>query len=254
MIKNIFKTPMIFVALFFSFAMLTFAEPTLDEVTAKLTSAWEKQKNIKADLSADASIPVNNTSLKLKGIGELYVKREGDKDKVAQTLSAFPASLAQSGNSSVLNNPFAKATIIFDGTEFFVTYQLLGKQDTVKTSPDITKGAIPPGGKKMFEMVKEKMNVTLGPETDWDGKKMVNLKLEPKEGPGGDISSANVLMDPDLGMIRKLEIIGKDQTPMFACEYKNVKTDVEVPDAVFVIPVQASIESSTPNPTNETKK
>jgi hypothetical protein len=35
-------------------------------------------------------------------------------------------------------------------------------------------------------------------------------------------------MDPDLGMIRKLEIIGKDQTPMFACEYKNVKTDVEV--------------------------
>jgi hypothetical protein len=53
-----------------------------------------KQKIIKADLSADASIPVNNTSLKLKGIGELYVKREGDKDKVAQSLSAFPASLA----------------------------------------------------------------------------------------------------------------------------------------------------------------
>jgi hypothetical protein len=33
----------------------------------------------------------------------------------------------------------------------------------------------------MFEMVKEKMNVTLGPETDWDGKKMVNLKLEPNK-------------------------------------------------------------------------
>lgn len=251
MYNSIFKTQLIIISLLFTFTMLAFAEPTLDEATAKLTSAWEKQKNIKADLSADASLPINDTYIKLKGIGELFIKRENDKDRVAQTLSAFPATLAQSGNSSLLNNPIAKATVIFDGTEFFVTYQFLGKQDTVKTSPDITKGAIPPGGKKLFEMVKEKMNIVLGPETEWDGKKMVNLKLEPKEA-GGDVSSANVLMDPDFGMIRKLEIIGKDQTPLFACEFKNVKTDVEIQDAIFQIPVQSSPEPSPATPAAST--
>ncbi len=73
---------------------------------------------------------------------------------------------------------------------------------------------------------------------------MINLKLEPKEGQSGDFSSANVLMDPDLGIIRKLEINGKDQTPMFTCEYKNVKTGVDIPDETFQIP------PSTPTPSS----
>lgn len=234
--QKIIKTQWLTLVLLCSISMLTFAEASLDEVSAKLISAWEKQKTIKADVGADASIPVNDAKLKLKGIGELFIKREGDKEKFAQKLSAFPASLVESGNSSLLNNPFAKATVIFDGTEFFVTYQLLNNSDTIKTAPDITKGAIPIGGKKMFDMVKEKMNIIVGPETEWDGKKMVNLKLEPKEGQNGDLSSANVLMDPDLGIIRRLEIIGKDQTPMFTCEYKNVKTGVDIPDETFQIP------------------
>ncbi len=225
--------------------MLTFAEGSLDEVSSKLISAWEKQKNIKADVGADANIPINeNAKMRLKGIGELFVKREGDKERFTQKLSPFPASLAETGNSSLLNNPIAKATIIFDGTEFFVTYQLLANTDTIKTSPDITKGAIPIGGKKMFDIVKEKMNITVGPETEWDGKKMINLKLEPKEGQNKDISFANVLMDPDFGIIRKLEIIGKDQTPMFTCEYKNIKTDITIPDEVFQIPA----DTTTPTP------
>ncbi len=234
--QKIIKIQWLTLGLLCSISMLTFAEASLDEVYTKLISAWEKQKTIKADVGADASIPVNDVKLKLKGIGELLIKRDADKEKFAQKLSAFPASLVESGNSSLLNNPFAKATVIFDGTEFFVTYQLLNNSDTIKTSPDITKGAIPIGGKKMFDIVKEKMNITVGPETEWDGKKMINLKLEPKEGQSGDFSSANVLMDPDLGIIRRLEIIGKDQTPMFTCEYKNVKTGVDIPDETFQIP------------------
>lgn len=241
--KNI-KNQWLTLILLCSISMLTFADASLDEVSAKLISAWEKQKTIKADVGAEASIPVNDVKLKLKGIGELFIKRDVDKEKFAQKLSAFPASLVESGNSSLLNNPFAKATVIFDGTEFFVTYQLLNNSDTIKTSPDITKGAIPIGGKKMFDIVKEKMNITVGPETEWDGKKMINLKLEPKEGQSGDFSSANVLMDSDLGIIRRLEIIGKDQTPMFTCEYKNVKTGVDIPDETFQIPTS----TTTPPP------
>ncbi|HOQ32189.1 MAG TPA: hypothetical protein PLA12_06735 [Candidatus Hydrogenedens sp.] len=244
MLKNFNKIHCLTLILLCSFSIWTFAEASLDEVSAKLISAWEKQKTIKADVGADANIPINNTnSMKLKGIGELFIKRDGDNDKFAQKLSAFPASAVESGNSALMNTPVAKATVIFDGKEFFVTYQLLAVTDTIKTSPDITKGAIPIGGKKMFDTVKEKMNITVGPETEWDGKKMVALKLEPKEGPGGDFSSAHVLMDPDLGIIRRLEIIGKDQTPMFLLKYKNVKTGIDIPDETFQIPAQ-----TTPTP------
>ncbi|MGC8737992.1 MAG: LolA family protein [Candidatus Hydrogenedens sp.] len=237
MLKHFNKTHCLTLILLCSFSMLTFAEASLDEVSTKLISAWEKQKTVKADVGADANFPINNTNtMKLKGIGELFIKRDGDNEKFAQKLSAFPASAVESGNSALLNTPIAKATVIFDGKEFFVTYQLLAVTDTIKTSPDITKGAIPIGGKKMFDAVKEKMNITVEPETEWDGKKMIKLKLEPKEGPGGDFSSANVLMDPDLGIIRRLEIIGKDSTPMFLIEYKNVKTGVDIPNEIFQIP------------------
>jgi len=229
-------------------SMIAYAEASLDEVTAKLISAWEKQKTIKADVGADANIPINDTYVKLKGIGEIFIKREGDKEKFAQTLSAFPASLVESGNTSLLNNPFAKATITFDGSEFYVTYQFLGKSETIKTSPDITKGAIPIGGKKLFDIIKEKLNITVGPDTEWDGKKMINLQLTPKEGQSDDFSSANVLMDPDLGIIRKLEIIGKDQTPMFICEYKNIKTGIDVPDAIFQTSTQSAPSSEAKPP------
>ncbi len=247
----LFKVQCVTVSLIMLVAMMSFAEPSLDEVSAKLISAWEKQKTIKADVGADANIPINDTAkMKLKGIGELFVKRDGDKEKFAQKLSAFPASLAESGNSSLLTNPIAKATVIYDGAEFFVTYQLLANTDTIKTQPDITKGAIPIGGKKMFDVVKEKMNISVGPEIEWDGKKMVSLKIEPKEGQGGDFSHANVLMDPDIGIIRRLEIIGKDQTPMFVCEYKNVKTDIEIPNETFLIPTQTPLPST---PTEEKK-
>ncbi|HOK09598.1 MAG TPA: hypothetical protein PLT82_09235 [Candidatus Hydrogenedens sp.] len=239
--------------IFTLFSTTLFAQPSVDETKAKLITAWEKQKTISADISADATLPVNNVNLKLKGIGELWVQREGDKEKYMQKISAFPATLVESGDTSLLNNPFAQAHVFFDGTDYYVTYKLLTNQETFKTPPDITKGSIPPGGKNLFDVIKDKVDITVKPETEYDGKKMITLQLTPKQGQTGDFQGAYVLMDPDIGIMRKLEILGKDLTPMFTCEFKNVKTDVKIPDGTFVVPSPPTENTSTPNQTEPKK-
>lgn len=225
-------------------------ETTLEDAITKIESAWQKLTTLKADVSASANLPINNTYIKLKGIGELLIAKDKDKERFTQKISAYPASLLESGNTSILSSPMASAQILYDGTEFYVTYRLLTNQETNKTQPDLTKGAIPPGGKKLFDTIKEKLNVSFSGDTELDGKKMFLFNLTPKDS--SDFAEAKLMIDPEFGIIRKLEIIGKDQTPVFISEYTNIKTGIDIPSDAFTIPVQApppqTIGENKPNP------
>jgi len=229
------------------------AEGNLDEAIAKIETAWQKITTLKAEVSAVASLPINNTYIKLKGMGELIVARDKDNEKFVQQISAYPASLLESGNTSILSNPMASAKVLFDGTDYYITYKLLTTQETNKTKPDLTKGAMPPGGKKLFETVKEKLNITLSGEAELDGKKMPTFKLTPKE-PSSDFVEANLTINPDYGIIRKLEIIGKDNTPIFQCEYTNIKTGLDIPPDTFTLPAPPQPPTDTTPPPQPSKQ
>ncbi|MCX8065933.1 MAG: hypothetical protein N3G21_12305 [Candidatus Hydrogenedentes bacterium] len=224
------------------------AENTLDDAIAKIETAWQKLTTLKADISASANLPINETYLKLKGMGELLIARDKEKEKFVQKISAYPASLIESGNTSILSSPMATAQILFDGTDYYVTYKLLANQETNKTQPDLTKGAIPPGGKKLFDTIKERLNIIFTGEKELDGKKTLTFKLTPKDS--SDFAEANLTMDTEFGIIRKLEIMGKDNTPLFTNEYTNVKTGIDIPPDTFAIPVSAQptqdVKQNTP--------
>lgn len=219
----------------------TCAQSDVDTIISKLISAFEKQKTIKAEIKAHAIMPMNQINLELKGKGELYIQRDGNSEKYMQKIAAIPMK----SDESLFNNPIAQAQIIFDGSEYYVTYKLMATQQTIKTPPDITKGTIAPGGKNLFNTLKEKLNISVLPEEEWEGKKMLHLKLEPKE-PNNDFSHVQLLMDPQLGIIRKITIVGKDQNTLFTCEYTNIQTNVEIPAGTFDIP------ATTPAPTSAT--
>ncbi len=222
----------------------SFAEENLDQAIAKIESAWQKITTLKADVSATASLPINETYIQLKGIGELLIAKDKTQEKFLQRISAYPASLLESGNTSILNSPMASAQVLFDGTDYYITYKLLTNQETNKTQPDLTKGAIPPGGKKLFDTAKEKLNIALSGEVELDGKKMPSFKLIPKDS--SDFAEANLVINPDYGIIRKLEVVGKENKPLFICEYTNIKTEISIPPETFSLPAPPTSQSTNP--------
>jgi outer membrane lipoprotein-sorting protein len=231
-----------------------FAQDTIDSVEAKVREAWAKNQSISANVAIEANVPLGQTRMLLSGGGTMNYLKGGDKEMYRQTISAK------------LPDPMTievKADVLFDGADLYLTTELFGKQKSEKATPDLLKGAVPPGGGMLFDVLKKELNLALKPEAPLDGKAMYVIEATPKNAvdPEVPFGSATLYLDKESGMLTKVEINEPSGTRLAGITYTGIKLNPEIPASLFVYvppaPPQPAAPAAAPatpaKPAEETK-
>jgi len=177
------------------FAVAAMAQDTLEGVEAKVREAWAKNKSVTADVAIEANVPLGQTRLLLTGGGTMACLNDGGKEKYRQEVTVkMPEPMKLE----------LKADIIFDGADLYLTTDAFGKKQSEKAKLDLLKGAVPPGGGMLFDVIKPQMNLSVKPEAQVNGKAAYVLEATPKDTSNKEVPVGNALLYIDRQLIHEV--------------------------------------------------
>lgn len=233
------------------FAVAAMAQDTLEGVEAKVREAWAKNKSVTADVAIEANVPLGQTRLLLTGGGTMACLNDGGKEKYRQEVTVkMPEPMKLE----------LKADIIFDGADLYLTTDAFGKKQSEKAKLDLLKGAVPPGGGMLFDVIKPQMNLSVKPEAQVNGKAAYVLEATPKDTSNKEVPVGNALLyiDKELGMMVKMEVNETTGTKLATVNYAGIKLNPDVPAGLFVyvppaVPQPAPAATAPAQPAAEAK-
>lgn len=213
------------------------ANASLEEVEGKISNAWDQLKSLTGTVSIEAVLPIGETRITVSGGGTLEYLKSGDKPMYRQDLSAkTPEPLNLEG----------KVSTLFDGTDFYLSTSMLGREESTKTSPDLARGAVPPGGGMLLDAVKTQLDLKVLPDAVLDEKPVFVLEGTPK---ASDLPFTKALLtiDKGTGVLRKLELFESAGVVAATINVTDVTINAPLPAANFVYKAPASAAPSEEN-------
>lgn len=205
-------------------AQAALAEDTVESIEKAVVEQWDKLKSMSATLGLVADVKLNpeaEKAMHLVGGGSTAFMKKGDAPMYCLDVWAGLNEKA----------PMAKAKIVHDGVDTYLDTVLMGKNRSQK----LDGGGVAPGGKALFDLLKEHATLSVLPSEKVDGKDVHVIEATPKE-PSDDvpISKVRLYFAKDTGIPLKVEIVGKDATPMGEITMSDVKVNPELAAGLFV--------------------
>lgn len=206
-------------------ASAVLAEDTVDSIEKAVVDQWDKLNSMSATLAISADFPMNivaalmtNTapSPENKAVGKLaaigavdYVKKEG---KVCSRLD-LAASL-----NEVLK---ARGLFVYDGTTANVEYEFFNKINHHTIEP---KDMVPPGGKALFDALKENLNLAVQPPEKVNDKDAYVLDAVLKSpDPKIPVSKLRLYFAKDSGVLLKGVVFDTQGAPFGTLSVNDIK-------------------------------
>lgn len=200
------------------------ANPSLEEVEGKIAHAWDQVKSLSGLVSVEATLPIGETRIAVSGDGALDYLKSGDKAMYRQDLTAKTAEPLSLD---------AKVSTLFDGSDFYLSTKLMGIEESAKTSPDLARGAVPPGGGMLLDALKTQLDLKLLPDATLDESPVFVLEGTPK---AGDLpfTKAVISIDKGTGVLRKLELYESASVVAATVKVTGIKLNPPLSAANFI--------------------
>lgn len=127
--------------------------------------------------------------------------------------------------------------VVADGTHFWIYYPSMNPGQVLKLPLDPSRGGLD-FYREFLDRPGEKYDATLEGEEVVTGRNTVRIALRPREPRG--YRSARVWIDPDRGMIRRVEVT-EDNGTIRLLTLDGIQVDPPVADAAFTFPVPEGV-------------
>lgn len=211
------------------------AEDTIESIEKAVVEQWDKLTSVCASLALNADFPMNIVASLIskkepdpanKAVGKLvingpvdYQKKDG---KVASRLEL----------NAALNEALkARALFVSDGTNANLEYEYFGKVETKKIEQ---ADMAPPGGKALFDYLKQEFNLAAQPAEKVNDKDAYVLDATLKTpDPSIPISKLRFYFAKDSGVLLKGIVYNAENAPFATLLVNDIKLNTPIPDDRF---------------------
>jgi outer membrane lipoprotein-sorting protein len=210
----------------FLFQPIAVAGDTLEAVEKKLVDSWSKIESMTAKLTLSVEMDTGDTKGTTKGEGVIeYMTKDGKtmfRNDMKMTQSMPPTPETQSSTSTV-----------FDGDFIYMLQESMGQKMAFKSKAE-EGGYGKPGGKEMFENLRQQNELKLLPDEKVDGKDVYVIEATAKTPTPTGPTTMNVYFHKDTGMMVKMVGIDKSGKAMLTMTYSDMKINPKISPDRFV--------------------
>lgn len=199
-----------------------------EEVEAQILEAWGKLKSLTATISLEAEL---DAETKMASTGDYAMLAEGDTVKYEQNMK-----MTVTGPSSIEMSMH----VVFDGKDLYVVNEAMGEKTAIKTTPGTGEDFPPPGGKLLFDMLKQEGTLKALDPAEADGVKCLVLECAPKEDNGVD--RMLLFFDQETGVARRMELHAEGQEKPVIIRYTNIELNPKLDPARFIFKAPDGVE------------
>lgn len=160
-----------------------------------IRSAFDAHESIKAQVEMKANIPIGSNRVPMVGTGDVAYQKSGQKYLQQLTLR-MPEPLQME----------ARVNVLALGTQVWVTTDVMGNTSVKEEKPNLGKGAIPPGGKLLFDLIETEMTLTRTADVVIDNKPAYAFVATPKADAGLPYVKAEFEVDQESGILREARL------------------------------------------------
>jgi len=220
------------------FASAAASAETLEEVEKKLIDAYSKLKSYTARLKEAEDIPMAaGDYTKSDTQGTVEWMRKGDKILFRMEISG--TSTQKYGTSESKGQQ--SSTLVCDGEMFYTLGEQAGQKRFIKQKRD---SSIDGDFRTMLDMVRTENDVKLLADAKVDGAECIVVEITPRAKPADDdpIHKNLAYFRKDIGLNVKVASFNKDGKEIFSHTLLDLKTDVAIDSARFVLKAPDGVE------------
>lgn len=198
---------------------------SLGNIEKKAEEVWSKIEAFTGDVTLEASLPISAQPAQVLGAGTLEYLRDEGVEKYRQRITIeVPPAL---GNEAAFE-------ALFDGETLHLTNELLGQRREATSRYDVMRGILPPGGKNLIKILRERLDLKVLPEETLDDSPVYVIEGFAKAAQGIPFHKVRVFIDQGAGLWRKIEVYETETLLVTTVRCTNINLKPEINPAIFV--------------------